>query len=154
IVFVTTGYRLVELNAKTGQPVQGFGRNGIVDLKEGAVFGTNQQIDLEQGEIGLHSVPTVTKDYIIVGSAFKEGMTVVTHNNTKGIVRAYDARTGRLIWTFNTIPRPGEFGNDTWENDSWAVNGNTGVWTQITVDEQLGLAYLPVEDPTEDYYGG
>ena len=61
-------------------------------------------------------------------------------------MRAFDVRTGKLLWTFNTIPRPGEFGNDTWENDSWAVNGNTGVWTQITVDEELGLVYLPVED--------
>ena len=59
-----------------------------------------------------------------------------------------------MLWTFNTIPRPGEFGNDTWENESWAVNGNTGVWTQITVDEDLGLVYLPVETPTSDFYGG
>ena len=65
-------------------------------------------------------------------------------------MRAFDVRTGKLLWTFNTIPRPGEFGNDTWENDSWAVNGNTGVWTQITVDEELGLVYLPVETPTSD----
>ena len=84
----------------------------------------------------------------------KEGVTVTTHNNTKGLVRAFDVRTGKLLWTFNTIPRPGEFGNDTWENDSWAVNGNTGVWTQITVDEELGLVYLPVETPTSDFYGG
>jgi quinoprotein glucose dehydrogenase len=69
-------------------------------------------------------------------------------------VRAFDVRTGKLLWTFNTIPLPGEFGNDTWERDSWAVNGNTGVWTQITVDEELGLVYLPVETPTSDYYGG
>ena len=81
-------------------------------------------------------------------------MTVATHNNTKGLVRAFDVKTGKLLWTFNTIPRPGEFGNDTWENESWAINGNTGVWTQITVDEEAGLVYLPVEDPTSDYYGG
>ena len=81
-------------------------------------------------------------------------MTVVTHNNTKGLVRAFDVRTGKLLWTFNTIPAPGEFGNDTWENDSWAINGNTGVWTQMTVDEELGLVYLPVESPTSDFYGG
>jgi glucose dehydrogenase len=94
------------------------------------------------------------KDVVIVGSSFKEGMTVKTHNNTKGLVRAFDVKTGKLLWTFNTIPRPGEFGNDTWENESWATNGNTGVWTQITVDEEAGLAYLPVEDPTSDFYGG
>jgi quinoprotein glucose dehydrogenase len=154
ILFVTTGFRLVALNAQTGAPVQGFGKNGIVDLKEGVVYGNRQPIDLETGEIGLHSTPTVARDVIVVGSSFKEGLTVKTHNNTKGLVRAFDVRTGKMLWTFNTIPRPGEFGSDTWENDSWAVNGNTGVWTGITVDEESGLVYLPVETPTSDLYGG
>ena len=154
VVYVTTGYRLVELNAHNGSVLNSFGKEGIVDLKVGMVTGTGQQIDLETGEAGLHSTPIVVKDVVIVGSAFKEGMTVVTHNNTKGLVRAFDVRTGKLLWTFHTIPRPGEFGNDTWENNSWATNGNTGVWTQITVDEDLGLVYLPVESPTSDYYGG
>src|SRR5579872_1105562 len=154
VIYVTTGYRLIELNAKTGSMVQSFGDGGVVDMKKGAVFGKGQQIDLETGEIGLHSTPTVVKDVILVGSSFKEGMTVVTHNNTKGLVRAFDVKTGKVLWTFNTIPRPGEFGNDTWQNESWAQNGNTGVWSQITVDEEAGLVYLPVEDPTSDYYGG
>jgi quinoprotein glucose dehydrogenase len=154
IVYVTTGYRLVELNARTGAPIAAFGKDGIVDLKVGAVFGKGQQIDLETGEIGIHSTPAIVKDTIIVGSAMREGATVPTHNNTKGLVRAFDARTGKLIWTFNTIPRPGEFGSETWENESWAVNGNTGVWTQITADDDAGLVYLPVETPTSDYYGG
>src|SRR5207245_3634717 len=116
--YVTTGYRLVELNAKTGAPVSSFGKDGIVDLKVGAVFGKGQQIDLETGEIGIHSTPTVAKDTIIVGSSMREGATVPTHNNTKGLVRAFDARTGKLLWTFRTIPGPGEPGNDTWENES------------------------------------
>jgi quinoprotein glucose dehydrogenase len=154
IVFVTTGYRLIELNAHTGAPINGFGKEGQVDLKVGMVTGANQQIDLENGEAGLHATPLVVKDVVIVGSSFKEGMTVITHNNTKGLVRAYDAKNGKLLWTFNTIPRPGEFGNETWENGSWATNGNTGVWTQMTVDEDLGLVYLPVESPTSDFYGG
>jgi len=154
VLYVTVGYRLVELNAHTGQMISSFGKDGIVDLKEGAVTGTGQQIDLETGEIGLHSTPIVAKDEVLVGSSMKEGMTVVTHNNTKGLVRAFDVRTGKRLWTFNTIPRPGEPGNETWENNSWAINGNTGVWTQMTVDEELGLVYLPVEDPTSDYYGG
>ena len=154
ILYVTTGYRLIELNAHTGQMIPSFGTGGVLDLKVGAVFGNRQPIDLETGEIGVHSTPTVVKDVVIVGSSFKEGMTVKTHNNTKGLVRAFDVRTGKTLWTFNTIPRPGEFGNDTWEGDSWAINGNTGVWTQITVDEDAGLVYLPVEDPTSDYYGG
>jgi quinoprotein glucose dehydrogenase len=154
ILYVTPGYRLVALDAKTGVPVPSFGKNGLVDLKQGVVYGTGQQIDLVNGEIGLHATPIVVKDVVIVGSAMREGGTPKTHNNTKGLVRAFNARTGQLLWTFNTIPKPGEFGNDTWLNNSWAVNGNTGVWTQISVDEDLGLVYLPVEEPTGDYYGG
>jgi quinoprotein glucose dehydrogenase len=154
VLFVTTGYRLVGLNAHTGQPIKTFGKDGIVDMKVGAVVGKGEQIDLDTGEIGLHSTPTVTKDVVLVGSSMREGLTVKTHNNTKGLVRAWDVRTGKLLWTFNTIPRPGEFGNDTWEKESWAINGNTGVWSQITVDEEAGLVYLPVEDPTSDLYGG
>jgi quinoprotein glucose dehydrogenase len=154
ILYVTTGYRLIALNAKTGAMIPSFGEGGVVDMKKGTVYGKGQQIDLETGEIGLHSTPTVVKDVIIVGSSFKEGMTVKTHNNTKGHVRAFDVKTGKMLWQFNTIPKPGEFGNDTWENESWSNNGNTGVWTQITVDEEAGLVYLPVETPSSDFYGG
>jgi quinoprotein glucose dehydrogenase len=154
VIYVTPGYRLIALEAKTGALVRSFGDGGVVDLKVGAVFGTGQPIDLETGEIGLHSTPTVVGDTIIVGSSMKEGMTITTHNNTKGLVRAFDARTGKLLWRFDTIPRPHEIGGDTWIDGSWAVNGNTGVWTQITVDEELGLVYLPVESPSSDYYGG
>ena len=154
ILYVTTGYRLVALHAKTGAVISGFGTGGIVDLKVGAVKGRGEPIDLETGEIGIHATPAIVKDVAIVGSSFREGATVSTHNNTKGLVRAFDVRTGKLLWTFNTIPRPGEFGNETWEGESWAVNGNVGVWTQITVDEELGLVYLPVETPSSDYYGG
>jgi len=154
VIYVTTGYRLVELNAKNGATIPSFGKDGIVDLKVGAVKGKGEPIDLETGEIGVHSTAAVVKDVIIVGSSMREGATVSTHNNTKGLVRAFDARSGKLLWTFNTIPRPGEYGNDTWENESWAVNGNTGVWSQVTVDEDLGLVYLPVETPTSDFYGG
>jgi len=154
VLYVTPGYRLISLIAETGVPDPGFGENGILDLKVGAVKGTGQQIDLESGEIGLHATPTVVGDMIIVGSAMKEGFTVDTSNNTKGLVRAYNVRTGEQIWRFDTMPGPGEFGNDTWLDDSWGNNGNTGVWTQITVDEELGLVYLPVESPTSDFYGG
>jgi glucose dehydrogenase len=154
VVYVTTGYRLVELNVKTGAPVASFGKDGVIDLKVGVVKGKGEQIDLETGEIGVHSTPLVVKDVIVVGSAMREGATVSTHNNTKGVVRAFDARTGKELWKYTTIPKPGEFGNDTWEKESWATNGNVGVWTQITVDEELGLVYLPVETPSSDYYGG
>jgi quinoprotein glucose dehydrogenase len=123
IVYVTTGYRLVALDAKTGNRIPSFGKDGMVDLKVGVTVGNGQQIDLETGDAGLHSTPTVVKDVVIVGMAMKEGMTVKTHNNTKGQVRAFDVRTGKQLWAFKTIPKPGEFGNDTWQNGSWANNG-------------------------------
>jgi len=154
IVFFTIGYRLVELNAHTGQPVAAFGKNGMIDLKEGVIIGKDTQIDLERGEIGIHSTPTIVNDMIIVGSSMAEGLGYRYSTNAKGLVRAYDARTGKLVWRFNTIPYPGEFGNDTWEKESWAWTGNNGVWTQITADPELGLVYLPVESPTIDTYGG
>jgi quinoprotein glucose dehydrogenase len=154
IIYVTPGYRLIALNARNGQRIAGFGEDGVVDMKKFAVYGNEQPIDLVNGEIGLHATPAVTRSGIIlVGSAFREGRTPKTHNNTKGMVLAFDVRTGKKVWQFNTIPRPGEFGNDTWQNGSWAVNGNAGVWTQIAVDEDLGLAYLPVETPSSDFFG-
>ena len=154
ILYVTTGYRLVELSAKTGVLINSFGTAGIVDLKVGVVYGADKPIDLETGEIGVHSTPAIAGDVAVIGSAFREGGTIETHDNTKGLVRAFDVRTGKKLWQFNTIPRPGEFGNDTWENGSWAQNGNVGVWSEISIDEDLGLVYLPVESPTSDYYGG
>ena len=154
IFYVTTGYRLVSLNAKTGQPMAGFGTNGVIDLKVGVVIGKDKQLDLEKGEIGLHSTPTVVNDTIIVGSSMFEGLGYRYATNAKGLVRAFDIKTGKQIWRFNTIPGPGEFGNDTWENGSWEWTGNVGVWTQISVDPVAGLAYLPVETPTIDEYGG
>jgi len=160
IIFITTGYRLVELNAKDGKPITSFADNGIIDMKVGAYTGVPgqpgqyKQIDLTTGEIGLHTTPTVVGDVVIVGSAMKEGFQPVTQNNTKGIVRAWDVKTGKLLWTFHDIPQKGEFGYDSWENNSADFNGNAGVWTGITVDPELGSVYLPVEDSTNDVYGG
>src|SRR5207244_7445808 len=113
ILYTTTGYRLVALNAKNGAMISSFGSDGIVDLKAGVVKGVNQQIDLETGEIGVHSTPIVAGDIVIIGSAMREGATVSTHNNTKGLVRAFDARTVKQLWKFNMIPWPGELGRHT-----------------------------------------
>ena len=144
------------MNAKTGQPIPSFGKNGVVDLKEGVIVGKDKQIDLERGEIGLHATPAVVNDIVIVGSSMEEGLPFNYHTsmNTKGLVRAFDVKTGKQIWRFNTIPYPGQYGNETWEDGSWEWTGNTGVWTQITVDPEAGLVYLPVETPTLDQYGG
>ena len=152
ILYVTPGYRLVALDAKTGVPIQTFGTNGLVDLK----LNDDQTIfpDLTTGEIGLHAAPVVSGNTIIIGAAFKEGMTPRSYKNNKGHVRGFDVRTGKRLWIFHTIPIAGEHGYDTWHDGSAAYTGNTGVWTQVTVDEQLGLVYLPVESPTGDYYGG
>jgi quinoprotein glucose dehydrogenase len=150
ILYVTPGYQLVALDAATGALATGFGTRGIVDLKQD----DDQSIDLVTGEVGLHSTPTVAGNIVIVGAAHLSGGSPRSRTNVKGYVRGFDARTGKRLWIFHTIPSPGEFGNDTWENDSWSYTGNTGVWGQISVDEQLGLAYLPVEEPTGDYYGG
>ncbi len=152
ILYVTPGYRLIALDAKTGALVPTFGDKGAVDLK----LNDDQTIlpDLTTGEIGLQSAPVVAKDVILIGAAFREGMTPRSMRNNKGYMRGFDARTGKRLWIFHTIPVQGEAGYETWENGSAEYTGNTGVWTQITVDEQLGLVYLPVESPTGDYYGG
>jgi quinoprotein glucose dehydrogenase len=150
ILYVTPGYRLIALNAKTGVPVPGFGDNGVVDLK----LNDDQDIDLVTGEIGLHATPVVAGDTVIIGAAHRAGGAPRVLNNAKGYVRGFDVRTGKRLWIFHTIPKPGEFGRDTWLNDSADHVGNAGVWGQISVDEELGLAYLPVELPTGDIYGG
>ena len=150
ILYVTPGYRLIALDGKTGAPVSSFGQSGAVDL----MLDMDQPIDPLSGEIGLHSTPIVARDVVIVGAAHKSGGVPTSRMNVKGYVRGFDVRTGKRLWIFHTIPSPGEFGNDTWEKDSWSYTGNAGVWGQISVDEELGLAYLPVELPTGDYYGG
>ena len=150
IVYVTPGYQMVALNAKNGVPVQSFGKGGIVDLK----LEDDQPMDLITGEIGLHAAPIIAKDVILVGAAHLAGGVPKSKSNQKGYVRGFDAKTGKRLWIFHTIPRPGEFGNNTWEGDSWSYTGNAGVWAQMTVDEELGIAYMGVELPTGDYYGG
>jgi len=150
IIYVTPGYRLIALNAKTGEPVPAFGRSGIVDLK----LDDDQEIDLETGEVGLHATPVVAGDVVIVGAAHRASGAPKVKHNVNGYVRGFDARTGKRLWIFHTIPRPGEFGHDTWEKDSAETTGNAGVWGQISVDPDLGMAFIPVELPTGDEYGG
>jgi quinoprotein glucose dehydrogenase len=161
IFYVTPGFRLIGLDAKTGTPIPSFGKGGAVDLKlddDQTISAWNDKgewtPDLVHGEIGIQSAPVVAKDTILIGAAFREGMTPKSMRNNKGYARGFDVRTGKRLWIFHTIPMKGEFGYDTWEKGSAEYTGNTGVWSQITVDEQLGLVYLPVESPTGDYYGG
>src|SRR5258707_13607281 len=148
MLYVTAGCRLIAMVGKTGNPVPSFGKNGVVDLKQD----DDQEIDLITGEVGLHSTPVVARNVVIVGAAHLTGGVPRSRKNVKGYVRGFDVRTGKRLWIFHTIPLPNEYGNDKWLNDSWAYTGNTGVWGQISVDETLGLVYLPVELPTGDYF--
>jgi quinoprotein glucose dehydrogenase len=159
IIFVTTGYRLKALDARTGVLVPTFGNNGVVDLKQDfdqdlSRFARPYADALTMADIGLHASPVIGNDVIVVGAAGREGTTPYRLDEVKGYVRAFDVRTGRRLWTFHTIPQKGEFGYDTWQNGSAETTGHVGVWTQMAIDEELGLVYLPVETPTNDYYGG
>jgi quinoprotein glucose dehydrogenase len=150
VIYVTPGYRMLALDASTGIPVPAFGRNGVVDLKLDA----EQPVDLDTTELGLNATPLVVGDVIVVGVSHRPGTAPRTMKNARGMVRGYDARTGKRLWIFNTIPRRGEFGYDTWLENSADYNGNTGIWAQMSADPELGLVYVPVEMATGDYYGG
>ena len=150
IFYVTPGYQLIGLDAATGRQLASFGDNGLIDLKQNM----DQEIDLVTGEVGLHAAPIVAGDTILIGAAHLPGSAPRTLENVKGYIRGFDANTGDRKWIFHTIPTADEFGNDTWLNDSWRYTGNTGVWGQMTVDEDLGIAYFATEMPTNDYYGG
>ena len=150
IVYVTPGYQMIALDAKTGRPVPGFGQNGIVDLK----LNIDQEMDPVTGEIGLHAAPIISGDVVIVGAAHLPGSIPSRRDNDNGYVRGFDVRTGKRLWIFHTIPKPGQPGIETWEGTSAEQSGNAGVWAQMSIDEELGLVYLPVELPTGDYYGG
>jgi len=151
IIHVTKGYHLVALDAATGYPIPGFGDEGVVDLYQGINDGLDRP-PVEDGQIGLNSPALVVGDVIVVGAALRA--TAPSPDFPAGFVRGFDVRTGEQLWIFHTIPQPGEFGNDTWENDSWRYSGNTGVWAPMSADPELGYIYLPVETPTNDLYGG
>ena len=149
ILYVTPGYRLIALNAKTGAVITTFGTRGVVDLK----LDDDQNIDPLSGEIGLHATPVVARNVVIVGAAHTTGANPKSFRAVKGYVRGFDVKTGKRLWIFHTIPVGSEYGNDSWEKNSNSYTGNAGVWAQISVDEELGLVYLPVELPTGDYFG-
>ncbi len=149
ILLISPGYQLIALNAKTGLPLQGFGANGIVDLTKGL-----DRAVVKPGQIGSSSPAIVIRDTIVVGAALTAGNAPPSKQNVPGYIRGFDVRTGKTLWTFHTVAQQGEFGNDTWENESWKYSGNTGAWAPLSGDEELGYVYIPVEMPTGDYYGG
>jgi quinoprotein glucose dehydrogenase len=145
-IFINSRYRLICLDASSGQPVSSFGENGVVDLSRGLIWEINKK------HYTNTSPPLVYRDLVILGNGV--GDRLAYRNDPPGDVRAFSARTGKLVWTFHTIPQPGEFGNDTWQNDSWSFTGHTNVWAPMTLDEARGLVYLPVTTPSNDFYGG
>ena len=148
IILITPGYHMVGLDAKTGKPVPTFGTDGIVDLWEG--LGRK----VEPNQIGASSPALIVGDIAVVGNALLGGTAPPKMNNVPAYIRGYDVRTGKLVWTFHTVPLPGEFGYDTWEDKSADHTGNTGAWAPLSADPDLGYVYVPVETPTGDYYGG
>jgi quinate dehydrogenase (quinone) len=151
VLYVTPGYQLVALNADTGRPVEGFGRHGVVDLYETL----DQGSDWDRRQIGLHSPPTIANGVVIVGAAHTPLAPASQAKNVIGYIRGFDVVSGKLLWTFHTIPRRGEPGYETWLDGAAEKGaGNAGVWAAISADEELGLTYLPVESPYGDMYGG
>jgi quinoprotein glucose dehydrogenase len=148
ILLISPGYQLVSLDARTGRPMPGFGKEGVVDLWEG--------LDrvVKPGEIGSSSPAIVVGDVVVVGAALQAGIAPRSKTNVPGYIRGYDVHTGKRLWTFHTIPQPGEFGSETWENGASKYTGNTGAWGPLSADPELGYVYVPVETPTGDFYGG
>jgi quinoprotein glucose dehydrogenase len=145
-IFINSRYRLIALDADTGRPVDAFGAHGVVDLSEGLLWAINK----------LHytntSPPVIYKDLVILGNGV--GDRLVYRNDPPGDIRAFHARTGRQVWSFHTIPQPGEIGNDTWESDSWSFTGHTNAWPPMTLDADRGLLYVPLGTPSNDFFGG
>jgi quinoprotein glucose dehydrogenase len=153
-IFTTTGSNLVALNAKTGKRYADWGTNGVVDLTK---------VGYDRGSVTGYrntSSPIVVRDVVVVGGVpspatdyFNERMRA-TKEGSPGDIRGFDVKTGRLLWTFHVVPRPGEFGEDTWLNGSNLYSGGSGTWSLLSADEELGYVYLPLETATGDYYGG
>ena len=176
VVFITSpGFFLHALDADTGQPLENWGRpvslpdfsaNGTVDLVEDLIadwspwtsmdrpYDPNIGMPLEIGYITSSSPPIVVNNTVVVGNSAEQGYRQTRVENVPGDILAYDARTGDLKWKFHVIPRPGEFGHDTWENDAWEWTGDVSSWAPMSADPELGLVYIPTNSATIDYYGG
>lgn len=152
ILSITPGFQLVSLDAKTGIPDPNFGENGKVDLFLGLRNAEDDRFD--DIDIGSSMPPFVMNDVVVVGPAHRVGMRPRSKRNVKGDVRAYDARTGEMLWTFHTIPERGEVGFETWLDGGVEFTGNAGVWATMSGDPEMGHLYLPVESATGDRFGG
>ncbi len=142
-IFAGARNYLYALDAATGKPIPGFGENGRIDLRKGL------REPYQAQSVELTSPGSIYKDLIIVGGANPE-----THPAPPGDIRAFDVHTGALRWTFHTIPRPGEFGYDTWPKDAWKNAGAANNWAGMTIDTSRGIVYVPTGSAVFDFYGG
>jgi quinoprotein glucose dehydrogenase len=146
IVILTAFAQMIALDAKTGQPVLSFGKDGRIDLAEGL------RRPVDRDYYTMTSPPVIVRGVIVVGSSIMDWW---GHRpSPPGDVRGFDTATGRLLWTFHTVAQGEEAGTETWEKDSWKEVGNANVWAPMSADEELGYVYLPVSTPSNDYYGG
>ncbi|MBM4193741.1 MAG: pyrroloquinoline quinone-dependent dehydrogenase [Gemmatimonadetes bacterium] len=145
-VFIASRWRLIALDAKDGKPIASFGTNGEVDLT------ANLSRTVRKEHYTNTSPPVVWGNVVIVGNGV--GDRLQYRGDPPGDVQAFDVRTGQRLWRFKTVPEAGEFGNETWKEDSWRYAGHTNVWAPFTVDSARGIAYLPVGTPSNDWYGG
>ena len=144
IFFGTEDGFLVAVNARTGKLVAGFAREGELDLKPG------MKDDLPNAPYGLNGAPAIYKNLVFTGTHLQDNGSY----GGRGDVRAWDAATGKLVWTFHTVPQPGEFGHDTWLNDGWKNRAGANVWSTFSVDAETGTLLMPIGSPSDDRYGG
>ncbi len=143
ILFGTFDGRLIALDARTGKLCSDFGNHGAIDLRDGVEEHRTNQL------YAVTSPPAVYRDLVITGAEVPE----YPSNGPSGMVRAFDVRTGKLVWTFHTIPRPGESGHETWEGEAWKGRTGANVWSVMSVDAERGLVFLPIGSPSYDFYG-
>lgn len=179
VIFLTSpGFFLHAIDAKTGQPLenwgrrvplQGFPRSGVVDLVEdliqdwgpwqkwaatGKKYDPDMGIPRELGYITSSSPPIVVNGVVVVGNSAEQGYNQTRVENVPGDILGYDARTGKHLWKFHVIPRPGEFGHETWGNNAWSFTGDVSSWAPMSADYERGIVYIPTNPPTIDYFGG
>ncbi|HWW51899.1 MAG TPA: PQQ-binding-like beta-propeller repeat protein, partial [Verrucomicrobiae bacterium] len=145
ILFGTGDGYLICLNAQTGKPIPTFGHGGRIDLTKG--LGRN----VDRHLYGVSSPPIICRDVVVMGSKVND--VPLAADMPPGDVRGFDVRTGKQQWIFHSVPRKGEFGNETWMNGSWKTTGAANVWTMMSADEALGYVYLPFSTPSDDFYG-
>src|SRR5262249_30100583 len=138
-IFINSRWRLIAIDAKTGRPIPSFGNNGEVDLTAQLIW------PVDKRHYTNTSPPVVYKDLVILGNGV--GDRLVYKRDPPGDVQAFDVRTGKRAWVFHTIPQKGEYGNETWEDSSWATMGHTNIWAPFTLDVQRGRIYLPGSSP-------